>query len=159
MDWDTILSFLCVIVSGYGAYKSNIYYKKSKQLTTYAHKNTAYSEIKKVIAVTNEILKQASPHRERGTNRAKEISRLGLSIRASLNVIREQLSNENCETILITLNSNEVRDYVESLITCSVLPDGVFCIDQQFHNFETAINIVQTELKKRLEENEEELSV
>ena len=156
----TIISILCTIVSGVGAYKSIKYYKKSKQLTTYAHKNVAYSEIKKVIGSMTEILKQASPHQERGVNREKEVSRLGISIKTSLDIILEQLSNENCDAILSILNSNKVRDYIESLITSPVLPHSADTATwQRFRDCETALYNLQNEIKKKLDESEEKLSV
>lgn len=157
----TVISILCTIASGVGAYKSIMYYKKNKQLTTYAHKNVAYSEIKKVIDSMTEILKQASPHQERGINREKEISRLAISIKTSLDIIREQLSNENCDAILSILNSNKVRDYIESLITSpECLPNSTIDTTawQQFRDCETEIYNLQNEIKKKLDESEEKLS-
>lgn len=163
MTFDTVLtviSVLCTIVSGFGAYKSVKYYNKNKQLTIYAHKNVAYSEIKKVIDTMTEILKLASPQQGRGVNREKEVSRLGLNIRVSLDKIREQLSNENCDSILDILNSNKVRDYIESLITCPVLPNKNVDIDawKRFRDCETAFYSIQNEIKKKLDESEEKLS-
>ena len=136
------------------------YYKKNKQLTTYAHKNVAYSEIRKVINSMTELLKQASPHQGRGVNREKEVSRLGISIKTSLDIIREQLSNENCDAILSILNSNKVRDYIESLITSPVLPHSTDAATwQRFRDCETALYNLQNEIKKKLDESEEKLSV
>lgn len=163
MTFDTVLtvvSILCTIVSSIGAYKSIKYYKKNKQLTTYAHKNVAYSEIKKVIDMMTEILKQAGPQQGRGVNREKEVSRLGINIKMSLDRIREQLSNENCDAILNILNSNKVRDYIELLITSPVLPNATIDTEawKRFRDCETAFYSVQNEIKKKLDESEEKLS-
>lgn len=163
MTFDTVLtviSILCTIVSSIGAYKSVKYYKKNKQLTIYAHKNVAYSEIKKVIDTMTEILKQASLQQGRGVNQKRELSRLGVSIKKSLDKIREQLSNENCDTIINTLNSNKVRDYIESLITSPVVPNPTIDTEawERFRDCEMAFYNVQNEIKKKLDESEEKLS-
>lgn len=156
----TVISILCTIVSGIGAYKSIKYYQKNKQLMTYVHKNVAYSEIKNVIDLMTEILKRSSPHQGRGINREKEVSQLGISIKKSLDIIREQLSNENCDTILSVLNPNEVRDYIESLITSPVLPNKTIDTTawQQFRDCETALYNIQNEIRKKLDESEEKIS-
>jgi hypothetical protein len=58
--WDYVLitiSASCTIFSIIGAYQSNAYYKKSKQLTMYANTNIAYIESQKIIATLTEMLK------------------------------------------------------------------------------------------------------
>lgn len=51
--WDYVLiaiSALCTFFSIIGAYKSNAYYKKSKQLSIYANTNVAFIESQKIIS-------------------------------------------------------------------------------------------------------------
>lgn len=68
------ISAFCTLFSIIGAYKSNICYKKSKQITIYANINIAFIESQKIIAILTEMLKLGNSTRKRGTNYVKEIS-------------------------------------------------------------------------------------
>ncbi|MBU3101703.1 MULTISPECIES: hypothetical protein [Clostridium] len=58
--WDYIISAISAvgtIFSLIGAYKSNVYYQNSKQLTIYANTNSAFIESQKIITTLTEMLK------------------------------------------------------------------------------------------------------
>ena len=73
--WNTVLtivSAVCTVFSICGAVKSNIYYKKNRQLAIYANTNVAFMETQKIIATFPELLKLANNTRKRGVNTVKE---------------------------------------------------------------------------------------
>lgn len=125
-----IISVICTFFSILGAIKSNIYYKKSKQLTMYANTNLAFIETQKIIALFPAILKLASKlDKCRGTNLVKEVAQNGEKIKKSVSIIRESLSVEDYEEIQELLNSRELKieEYIDSFITGKVIEDEKLC--------------------------------
>lgn len=105
----TDISVGCTVFSIFGAYKSNAYYKKSKQLTIYANTNIAYIESQKIITTLTEMLKPGNNTRKRGKNYIKQVSQYGENIKASINKIRESLPVEDFKEINELLNSQQPK--------------------------------------------------
>lgn len=154
--WDYVLigiSAVCTLFSIIGAKKSNTYYKKSKQLTIYANTNIAYTESQKIIATLTEILKLANIKSKRGTNYIRSISKYGESIKTSINKIRESLPVEDFNEIKLLLNDQQakVEEYIDSLITGTVLIDEKLLIDDDFNMCQQIFCEIQVLIKKKLE--------
>ncbi|NFO10947.1 hypothetical protein FDB29_07455 [Clostridium botulinum] len=159
MNWLDYLGIMCTIASGVGAFKSNAYYKKSKQLTIYANTNIAYIESQKIIATLTEMLKLGNNIRKRGTNYIKEVSQHGENIKISINKIRESLPVKDFTEINELLNSQqpEIDKYIDSFITGTVLVDEKLVIDDNFNKCQQAFCEMQLLIKKKLENISEKL--
>ncbi len=161
--WDYVLiaiSVVCTIFSIIGAYKSNAYFKKSKQLTIYANTNIAYIESQKIIATLTEMLKLANTKiLTRGINYIKEVSKNGENIKISINKIRESLPVEDFNEINVLLNEQQpkVEEYIDSFLTGAVLSDKKFVIDDDFNKCQQVFCEIQLLLKKKLENIGEKL--
>ena len=154
--WDyviTVVSVLCTIFSIIGAYKSVVYYKKSKQLTIYSNTNMAYIESQKIISTLTEMLKLSNNTRKRGTNYIREVSQNGEYIKTSINKIRESLTVDDCKEINELLNSQQIKVdvYINSFITGAVLVDEKFVIDDDFNKCQQAFCDMQLLIKRKLE--------
>ncbi len=154
--WDYLINgivVLCTVFSIIGAYKANVYYKKSKQLTIYANTNTAYIESQKIIATLTEMLKLGSSLRKRGTNYIREVSQNGENIKTSLNKIRESLPVDDFKEINELLNSQQpkVEAYIDTFITGTVLVDEKLVIDDDFNKCQQTFCDMQLLIKKKLE--------
>lgn len=159
MNWWDYVGIGCTFVSIFGAYRSNAYYKKSKQLTLYANTNIAYIESQKIIATFPEILKLANHTRKRGTNYIKEVSEYGEKIKISINKIRENLSVKDFAEINEILNSQQpkVEKYIDSFITGEVLVDEKLIIDDNFNKCQQIFYKIQLLIKEKLENISEKL--
>lgn len=155
----TIVSVICTIFSIIGAVRSNMYFKKSRQLTIYANTNVAFMETQKIIATFPELLKLASNIGNRGTNSVKAVAKHGENIKKSINKIRESLSVEDCKEIQDILNTRElkVEEYIDSFITGEVLVDEKFVHDTKFTKCQDKFCDIQLLLKKKLENVSEKL--
>lgn len=154
--WDyviTAVSVLCTFFSIMGAYKSVVYYKKSKQLTIYSNTNMAYIESQKIISTLTEMLKLANSTRKKGTNYIREVSQNGECIKTSINKIRESLPADDCKEINELLNSQQIKVdvYINSFITGAVLVDEKFVIDDDFNKCQQAFCDMQLLIKRNLE--------
>lgn len=154
--WDFVfigISAVCTFFSINGAKKSNTYYKKSKQLTIYANTNIAYTESRKIITTLTELLKLANIKTKRGTNYIRSISKYGESIKTSINKIRESLPVEDFNEIKLLLNDQEpkVEEYIDSLITGTVLNEEMLLIDDDFNVCQQIFCDIQVLIKKKLE--------
>ena len=154
----TGIGALCTGASIIGAWKSNKYYKKSKNLTLFANSNVAYLESQKIIDTFTQLLKLTnSKIPPRGTNIPKVVSQYGENIKTSLSVIREKLTANDVnkiEEILQQSNINISR-YIDSIIACTVLEDGKFLLDDDFNKAQEAFYEVQKYLKSRTEQLED----
>lgn len=159
MNWWDYVSVGCTFFSIIGAYKSNAYYKKSKQLTIYANTNIAYIESQKIIATLTEMLKLGNSTRKRGTNYIKEVSQNGENIKISINKIRESLPVKDFTEINELLNSQQqkVEKYIDSFITGTVLVDEKLVIDDNFNKCQQTFCEMQLLIKKKLENISEKL--
>lgn len=160
--WDYVLTAIsvgCTAFSIIGAYKSNAYYKKSKQVTIFANTNIAYIESQKIIATLTEMLKLANSARKRGTNYVKEVSQNGENIKISINKIRDSLPVEDFKEINDLLNSQQpkLERYIDSFITGAVLVDEKLVIDDDFNTCQQTFCNMQLLIKKKLENISEEL--
>lgn len=154
--WDYTLIFIsvgCTIFSIIGAYKSNAYYKKSKNLTLYANTNIAYIESQKIIATLTELLKLGNIKKKRGINYINDISNSGERIKNSINKIRESLAVEDYNEIKALLNNQQqkVEEYIDSFITGAVLVDEIFIIDDNFNMCQQTFCDIQLLIKKKFE--------
>lgn len=149
----TFVSAVCTFYSIKGAYNSNIYYKKSKQLTIYANTNAAYIEVKKIIATLTEMLKLANIQKKPGRNYIKAVSENGENIKNSINKIRESLTAEDCKEINQLLNSQQlkVENYIDSFVTGAVLVNESFVIDDDFNKCHEKFCEMQLLIKEKLE--------
>ncbi len=113
----TGISCLCTIASIVGAYKSIKYYNKSKQLTIYANTNLAIVECNKIIASLIELIKAYSCN-QRGVNKSKRISEIGVEIKTCINKLYEILPVDDVNKIYNILNSKDlnVDSYINSII-------------------------------------------
>lgn len=160
--WDYLISGLGLvgtIFSLIGAYKANVYYKKSKQLTIYANTNIAFMESQKIIATLTEMLKLGNAFKKRGTNYVSEVSQNGESIKVSINKIRESLPVEDYREINDLLNSQQpkVEAYIDSFITGAVLVDEKLIVDDDFNKCQQTFCDMQLLIKKKLENISEKL--
>lgn len=153
LDFMTIISIICTIASGIGAIKSNIYYKKSKQISIYANTNSAYIETKKIIDTLTEILKLVSEPMKRGKNYRNEVKANGEIIKKSISKIREDLTVEDNKEVNKLLNSKKlkVEIYIDSFITGSVLVDKESIIDDDFYKCQEIFRDLQLLIKGKLE--------
>ncbi|MFA9397411.1 MAG: hypothetical protein ACERKV_03980 [Clostridiaceae bacterium] len=142
-----------------GAYKSNVYYKKSKQLTRYTDITIAYTESQKIIATLTKMLKFGNINKKLGANYIKEVIKNGEEIKASINTIREKMPVEDFKEINELLNSQQpkVYAYIDSFITGAVLIDEKLVIDDNFNTCQQAFCDMQLLIKKKLENLSEKL--
>lgn len=160
MKWLDYISIACTIFSMIGAYKSNAYYKKSKELTIYANTNIAYIESQKIIATLTEMLKLANNStRKRGTNYINEVSQNGENIKNSICKIRENLPVEDFNEIKKLLDSQQpkIEIYIDSFITGTVLNNDKLIIDDNFNTCQQTFCDIQLLIKKKLEDFREKL--
>jgi len=164
VNWrDYILSAIsvaCTIFSIIGAYKSNVYYRKSKQLTIYANTNSAYIESQKIIATLTEMLKLGNVNgKQRGTNYMKAVNQNGESIKNSIIKIRESLPVDDFNEINDLLNSQQqkVEVYIDTFITGTVLVDEKLVIDDNFNKCQQKFCDMQLLIKNKLENISENL--
>ena len=153
------IDLVLTIFSAVGAYKSNAYYKKSKQLTIYASTNSALIETQSIINMLAELLEFVGPARKRGANNAIEVSRIGSNIKKSINKIRESLQEKALIEFNSILNPEGVKidAYIDSLITGSTCLDGNFSNDASYYACVKAFGGIQLFLKHNIENLEEKL--
>lgn len=158
-NWLTLISIGCTIASGYGAYKSCIYYKKSKDLTIFANTNVALVEIQNIISTLTEMLKMANVTRKRGTNYIKEVSKNGESIKTSINKMRQVMTVKDFNDIEKLLNSQQfkVEQYIDSFIIGSVLVNEKLVIDDDFNKCQQIFCEIHALIKTKLEDMDERL--
>lgn len=162
MDWDyllTVISIFCTVFSIIGAYKANVYYRKSKQLTIYANTNLAYTETQNIINLLTEMLKLGNSRIKRGVNYSKGVSKNGEGIKTSLNKIRGSLPVDYCKEIdgILIAEEKKIELYIDSIITGEVLVNESFIIDENFNNCQEAFREIQLFIKKKLEKLSEKL--
>lgn len=153
IDW--VLTLLSVV----GAYKSNAYYKKSKQLTIYASTNSALIETQSIINMLAELLDFARVPKKRGVNNAMEVSRRGNNIKKSINKIRANLPAKDLREFNTIFDSADVNidAYVDSLITGSICSEGNFSNDDSYYACDKFFKNIQLILKNNMENLEEKL--
>ena len=152
----TAVSAICTIVSIIGARKAVSYYNKSKNLTIYANNNAAYIEYQKIITLFGDFLKFANPRPVRGVNIQKEIVKKGEDIKRSIDSIREKLSVQDFEDINVLLCTDkiDVEKYIDSIITCAILQENKFPIDDQYYIVRDALYDIQKILKNKVTQAE-----
>ena len=160
--WDFVLLALSVgstIFSLIGAYKSNAYYKKSKQLTMYAGTNSAFIESQKIISTMTQMLKLASSNKRRGKDYASEIGLCGESIKTAINRIRETMPVKDFIEINDLLRSQEprVEEYIDSFITGAVLVEEKLVIGDDFNRCHQIFCDMQLLIRQKIERIAEEL--
>ena len=92
MWWDYVLtgiSVLCTVVSIVGAYRANLYYKKSKNISILVKTKDSLSESKVILESMGEILKLSNTMLARGKNISKMVSEQGQIINKALIRIKE----------------------------------------------------------------------
>ena len=162
MWWDYVLtgiSVLCTVVSIVGAYRANLYYKKSKNISILVKTKDSLSESKIILESMGEILKLSNTMLARGKNISKMVSEQGQIINKALIRIKELESfadNKKIDAILKTKDFN-AQDYINSLISGKVICDGTICIDNEYTNCYQIFENLQLFLKQRMEEQEEKL--
>ncbi len=162
--WDYVLtglSVLCTIFSIVGAFKSNKYYKKSRELTNYVNTNVAYIESQKIVSIFTEILKLTNKKRrhQRGTNYLKEVSEHAVKVKTSINTIRDNLPVDDCKEVFNLLNSRKIHfeRYIDSLISGAAFPNEDFVLDEKFDKCQSAVYDLQMILKEKLDSTGEKL--
>lgn len=162
MWWDYVLtgiSVLCTVVSIVGAYRANLYYKKSKNISILVKTKDSLSESKVILESMGEILKLSNTILARGKNISKMVSEQGQIINKALIRIKELegfADNKKIDAILKTKDFN-AQDYINSLISGKVICDGTICIDNEYTNCYQIFENLQLFLKQRMEEQEEKL--
>lgn len=162
MWWDYVLtgiSVLCTVVSIVGAYRANLYYKKSKNISILVKTKDSLSESKVILESMGEILKLSNTMLARGKNISKMVSEQGQIINKALIRIKELegfADNKKIDAILKTKDFN-AQDYINSLISGKVICDGTICIDNEYTNCYQIFENLQLFLKQRMEEQEEKL--
>lgn len=162
MWWDYVLtgiSVLCTVVSIVGAYRANLYYKKSKNISILVKTKDSLSESKVILESMGEILKLSNTMLARGKNISKMVSEQGQVINKALIRIKELegfADNKKIDAILKTKDFN-AQDYINSLISGKVICDGTICIDNEYTTCYQIFENLQLFLKQRMEEQEEKL--
>ena len=162
MWWDYVLtgiSVLCTVVSIVGAYRANLYYKKSKNISILVKTKDSLSESKVILESMGEILKLSNTMLARGKNISQMVSEQGQIINKALIRIKELegfADNKKIDAILKTKDFN-TQDYINSLISGKVICDGTICIDNEYTNCYQIFENLQLFLKQRMEEQEEKL--
>ena len=162
MWWDYVLtgiSVLCTVVSIVGAYRANLYYKKSKNISILVKTKDSLSESKVILESMGEILKLSNTMLARGKNISKMVSEQGQIINKALIRIKELegfADNKKIDAILKTKDFN-AQDYINSLISGKIICDGTICIDNEYTNCYQIFENLQLFLKQRMEEQEEKL--
>lgn len=162
MNIDYIITGISVICTGasiWGAWKSISYYKKSKNLTIYANNNAAYIESQKIISLFGDLLKFATSRKNRGVNVQKEISQNGETIKKSIDNIREKLSVKDFEDIekILCTDKIDVEKYIDSIITCTILQDNIFPVDENYYAAQKSFHEIHKMLKNKITQAEESL--
>ncbi|MHC1714435.1 MAG: hypothetical protein AB9858_02370 [Acidaminococcaceae bacterium] len=153
------IDWVLTILSAVGAYKSNAYYKKSKQLTIYASTNSARIETQNIINILAELLEFVGPPKKRGVSNSREVAKRGSNIKSSINKIRDSLQEQDLRKFNNILNSSSVNVdvYVDSLITGSICPEGNFSNDESYYACDKGFKDIQLFLKHNIENLEEKL--
>ena len=147
------------MVSIVGAYRANLYYKKSKNISILVKTKDSLSESKVILESMGEILKLSNTMLARGKNISKMVSEQGQIINKALIRIKELegfADNKKIDAILKTKDFN-AQDYINSLISGKVICDGTICIDNEYTNCYQIFENLQLFLKQRMEEQEEKL--
>ena len=163
MNWyDYVLicvSTVCTVCSGFGAWKSNSYYKKSKQLTLYTNNNIAYTESQKIIATLTQLLELGGSRKVRGINYSKQVTQHAVNIKLSITKIRESLTVDDYNDIKKHLNSNlfNAEEYIDSIIGNQEKNEETFTIDTAFTLCQNEFNKIQLVIKKKIEDVSEKI--
>lgn len=155
----TGINIVCTVVSIFGAVKSVLYYKKSKAISIYADTNSAYLEIKNILNTFNEILSLVSIPQGKGKNKRIEIKEKYISIRKSINAIRDNLTAKDNENLNNLLKSKEfdLDKYIDSFIANSNSIDIDNIINDDFYKCQKVFREIQLLMKSNLEKLSEKL--
>ena len=143
----TLISAICTAITVIGAFKAVKYYKKSRLLTAFASQNAAYSESLTIISAISEILQAEKRITDRGTNRSKSLSEIGLRIRSSLNIIRTNCSSDVESDIVSLIDSKSIMGYINILIVDPPMWNGK--PDSRFEGFQKKIYELHDLIKKK----------
>lgn len=156
----TIINVILAIVSGIGAYKSDKYFQKSKNITIFAQTNKALVEVQKMILKLPEALEVSNSSRrgKKGLSLHNTLCNIGLQLNASLTEINKNIPAEYTDEIRQLQNKDNfnLQSYVNSYISGNAVRDnGIDSGD--FNACQARILEIQDYLKKIALEIEEKL--
>lgn len=162
--WDIavlIINVVLTIISGFGAYKSIRYFKKSRHITIYAQTNKALGEIGKMLKLLPEALAAASSTKK-GFNPENAVCEKGSELANSLNAIMNAIPSEySTEFRLLQKNGDfELEQYIYSFIDKTVIiqVNGRTTLDRtSFDTCQERLREMQEFLKKKIVEEENNL--
>lgn len=162
--WDiaiTIINVVLAIISGFGAYKSIRYFKKSKHITIYAQTNQALGEIGEMLKLLPEALEAASTNKK-GYSPENTVRDKGSKLANHLNIIMSAIPADYSEKLreLQKTGTFNLSQYINSLIdgTAVVEENGRKMLNRtSFDICQERLREMQEFLKKKIAEEEEKL--
>jgi hypothetical protein len=122
MTIDEVLTIINVIltgITGYGAYKANKAYQKSKILNIYTHSNKALIEVQKMLTTLPGALNAVKRSGAKGHNGLKQLQEVGNVLNESLNEVMKNISSSSYTKIneFIVKEGFDIRQYINSYIS------------------------------------------
>ena len=133
--------------------------QEKQKLTIYANNNAAYIESQKIISLHGNFLKFTATKINRGVNIQNEISKTAETIKESINSIRNTLSVQDFKDVqqILCTEKLDVEKYIDSIVTCAILQNNSFPIDENYYLAKNAFNEIHELLKRKVTETEEKL--
>ena len=157
-----IINVVLAIISGFGAYKSNTYFKKSKHITIYAQTSQSYNELGEMLKKLPDALAAVSSKDKKGFSVKNTIRDIGTELSNHLNTIMETIPSEYSNEFrnLQKTTTFELSKYINSLIdgTAIVEESGSTTLKRSaFDTCQERLREMQEYLKKKIVEEEEKL--
>ena len=162
--WDIVVlvvNIIFAIASGFGAYNSIRYFKKSKHITIYAQSNQAFNDVGEMLKISTEALAAASTVKK-GYSPENTVRGLGCEMSEHLNAVMKAIPSDYSEHFrgLQRKNTFEVEGYINSLIDGSAVVEvsGRKTLERtSFDACQESLREMQEFLRKKIAEEEEKL--
>lgn len=161
--WDvvlTVINVILAIISGFGAYSSVKYFRKSKNLTIFAQTNKAIVEVQKMLIKLPEALSASNSSRrgKKGLSLHNTLCEIGQELNANLTEINSNIPAEYSGKLRQLKNKDDfdLQKYINSYISGDAVKDNG--IDsEEFNVCQARLLEMQDYLKKVALETEEKL--
>lgn len=156
----TIINVILAIFSGLGAYKSVKYFRKSKNLTSFAQTNKALVEVQKMLMELPEALSASNSSRrgKKGLSLHNTLCDIGQELNTNLNEINSNIPADYSDKIRQLQNKDNfnLQTCINSYISGDAVKDNG--IDSEdFNACQARLLEIQDYLKKAALETEEKL--
>ena len=123
----TVINIILAILTGKGAYKSWVYYKKSKHIAALTETNKALLEVEKMLSKLPDILEASNKgiKKSRGFNLVNALKDIGRDLENSLNSIRSNIPIEYIKEFndIKSDRKFDLQKYISSLQSGKVIVD------------------------------------